>query len=105
MDAAPPRCATPRLRVRGRQARWSLRRPVHRTNTQRRRRPTGLAKRARGRLILPGMTTSSPAVSGESNVLVSCLNEQREQVPGIVDGLPAEALRRPVLPSAWACLG
>jgi hypothetical protein len=41
----------------------------------------------------------------ESQTLVSWLNGQRAHVLGILDGLPDEALRRPVLPSAWTCLG
>jgi uncharacterized protein DUF664 len=44
-------------------------------------------------------------VSGESGALLSSLNSQREHVIGILDGLPGEALRRPVLPSGWTCLG
>jgi hypothetical protein len=44
-------------------------------------------------------------VSSEREVLLSSLNGQREHVLGILDGLPAEALRRPVLPSGWTCLG
>lgn len=51
------------------------------------------------------MAMSSPAVSGESKALLSSLNGQREHVLGILDGLPGEALRRPVLPSGWTCLG
>ncbi|HTZ45692.1 MAG TPA: DinB family protein [Jatrophihabitans sp.] len=30
---------------------------------------------------------------------------QRRHVLGILDGLPDDALRRPVLPSGWSCLG
>ncbi len=48
---------------------------------------------------------SSPVVSGESGLLLSSLNSQREHVLGILDGLPAEALHRQVLPSGWTCLG
>jgi uncharacterized damage-inducible protein DinB len=48
---------------------------------------------------------SSSAVSGESGPLLSSLNAQREHVLGILDGLPAEALHRRVLPSGWTCLG
>jgi len=48
---------------------------------------------------------ASAAVSGESAVLMSSLNSQRDHVLGILDGLPEEALRRPVLPSGWTCLG
>jgi uncharacterized damage-inducible protein DinB len=33
------------------------------------------------------------------------LQSQREHVLGILDGLSDEALRRPVLPSGWTCLG
>ncbi len=48
---------------------------------------------------------ASAAVSRESAVLVSSLNSQREHVLGILDGLPDDALRRPVLPSGWTPLG
>jgi uncharacterized damage-inducible protein DinB len=44
-------------------------------------------------------------VSGESDAFLSSLNDQRRHVLGILDGLPDEALRRPVLPSGWTCLG
>jgi len=37
--------------------------------------------------------------------LVSTLNAQRQHVTGILDGLDPDALRRPVLPSRWTCLG
>jgi uncharacterized damage-inducible protein DinB len=33
------------------------------------------------------------------------LANQREHVLGILEGLPDEALRQPVLPSGWSCLG
>jgi Protein of unknown function (DUF664) len=46
-----------------------------------------------------------PAMSKESGALLSSLNNQREHVLGILEGLPGEALRRPVLPSGWTCLG
>ena len=52
-----------------------------------------------------GWAMSSPAVIGESKVLLSSLNAQRDHVIEILDGLPEEALRRRVLPSggrAWA---
>jgi Protein of unknown function (DUF664) len=48
---------------------------------------------------------ASAAVSRESAVLVSSLNSQRDHVLGILDGLPGDALRRPVLPSGWTPLG
>ena len=41
----------------------------------------------------------------ETSLLLSSLNNQREHVLGILDGLPDDALRRPVLPSGWTCLG
>jgi uncharacterized damage-inducible protein DinB len=37
--------------------------------------------------------------------LLSQLNKQRKHVLGILEGLPDDALRRPVLPSGWTCLG
>lgn len=41
----------------------------------------------------------------ESRALLRYLNNQREHVLGIVEGLDEAALRRPVLPSGWSCLG
>jgi hypothetical protein len=41
----------------------------------------------------------------ETSLLLSSLNNQRKHVLGILDGLPGDALRRPVLPSGWTCLG
>ena len=46
-----------------------------------------------------------PAMTREHKVLLASLTAQREHVLGILEGLPDEALRRPVLPSGWACLG
>jgi uncharacterized damage-inducible protein DinB len=46
------------------------------------------------------------ATSGvETAALLSSLEGQRRHVLGILDGLDAGALRRPVLPSGWTCLG
>ncbi|WNI34090.1 DinB family protein [Streptomyces sp. ITFR-6] len=36
--------------------------------------------------------------------LKDALDRQREHVLGFLEGLPEEALRRPVLPSGWSCL-
>jgi hypothetical protein len=44
-------------------------------------------------------------MSAESTALLSYLTGQREHVLGILDGLSADALRQPVLPSGWTCLG
>jgi len=41
----------------------------------------------------------------EREALLVALREQREHVVRAVSGLPDEALRRPVLPSGWTCLG
>ena len=41
----------------------------------------------------------------ERTTLVNYFDEQREHALGILDGLDDEALRRPVLPSGWSCLG
>ncbi|MFJ8933829.1 DinB family protein [Streptomyces sp. NPDC102364] len=49
--------------------------------------------------------TESPTASAEVQVLLSVLDAQRRHVLGGLDGLDAEALRRPVLPSGWSCLG
>jgi uncharacterized damage-inducible protein DinB len=41
----------------------------------------------------------------ERTALVETLDAQREHVLDALDGLSDEALRRPVLPSGWTCLG
>lgn len=41
----------------------------------------------------------------ERQALLAALSEQREHVLRAVSGLSDEALRRPVLPSGWTCLG
>ncbi|MEV0799247.1 DinB family protein [Kribbella sp. NPDC050281] len=45
------------------------------------------------------------AVDAEITALMQCLQRQRDHVLGAVEGLSDEALRRPVLPSGWSCLG
>ena len=46
-----------------------------------------------------------PSPGTENRTLLAYLNAQREHVLGILEGLDEEALRRPVLPSGWSCLG
>ena len=46
-----------------------------------------------------------PGPSTESTALLSTLTDQRDHVLGILEGLPTEALQRPVLPTGWTCLG
>jgi uncharacterized protein DUF664 len=41
----------------------------------------------------------------EAAALLATLRAQRAHVLGALDGLPDEALRRPVLASGWTCLG
>jgi len=41
----------------------------------------------------------------EKTMLLSSLDAQRNHVLGILEGLPEEDLRRPVLPSGWTCVG
>ena len=41
----------------------------------------------------------------ESKTLLAYLNAQRDHALGILEGLDEEALRRPLLPSGWSCLG
>ncbi|MFE4857923.1 DinB family protein [Streptomyces sp. NPDC056670] len=48
---------------------------------------------------------SDTAPDGEMKALLRALDAQRRHVLGIVDGLDEQALRRPVLPSGWHCLG
>ncbi|MEC3974017.1 DinB family protein [Amycolatopsis sp. H20-H5] len=46
-----------------------------------------------------------PALTEETETLLASLRNQRAHVLGILEGLSGEALRRPVLPSGWTCLG
>jgi len=48
---------------------------------------------------------SQPILGVESTTLLSYLSAQRAHVLGILEGLDEEALRRPVLPSGWTCVG
>ncbi len=41
----------------------------------------------------------------EKEALVRQQNAQREHILGAIEGLDEAALRRPVLPSGWSCLG
>lgn len=45
------------------------------------------------------------AMTSEIRALQSSLTNQRNHVLGILEGLSDEALRRPMLPSGWTCLG
>ncbi len=49
--------------------------------------------------------TTSKAMTAEAELLLAHLRSQRRHVLGILEGLDEEALRRPVLPSGWSCLG
>ncbi|WP_392671896.1 DUF664 domain-containing protein [Streptomyces sp. LN785] len=49
--------------------------------------------------------TGATSPDGETAALLSALNGQRRHILGILDGLDTDALRRPVLPSGWNCLG
>jgi uncharacterized damage-inducible protein DinB len=46
-----------------------------------------------------------PTPNTEREALLRYLDAQREHALGILEGLDEEALRRPVLPSGWSCLG
>ncbi len=46
-----------------------------------------------------------PQLSAETKSLLSSLSAQREHVLGILEGVDEGALRQPVLPSGWTCLG
>jgi uncharacterized damage-inducible protein DinB len=50
------------------------------------------------------MSTAS-TITHETGLLLRYLNQQREHVLGILEGLSEEDLRRPVLPTGWSCLG
>ncbi|MGC4105168.1 MAG: DinB family protein [Thermomicrobiales bacterium] len=49
--------------------------------------------------------SSTPVVRDERTLLHDYLNAQRAHILGALEGLDDEALRRPVLPSGWSCLG
>ncbi|MGW0857439.1 DinB family protein [Streptomyces sp. NPDC002690] len=53
----------------------------------------------------PHAPTPASEIAPEIATLLACLRDQRRHVLGILDGLGEEALRRPVLPSGWSCLG
>jgi uncharacterized damage-inducible protein DinB len=46
-----------------------------------------------------------PAASSQVTDLLGCLTAQRGHVLGILESLPEEAMRRPVLPTGWTCVG
>ncbi|MFI7394935.1 DinB family protein [Streptomyces tendae] len=48
---------------------------------------------------------SGTTSGSETKALLRVLDGQRRHVLGILDGLDAKDLRRPVLPSGWHCLG
>ncbi len=48
---------------------------------------------------------SQPTPGAEVTMLLRYLGDQREHILGILEGLDEAALRRPVLPSGWSCLG
>jgi len=51
------------------------------------------------------MSQPTPEMDRESATLLLYLSAQRAHVLGILEGLDEDALRRPVLPSGWTCLG
>ena len=63
--------------------------------------------------IISGFVTEPPEATGvaerernaEKAALLAWLTEQRGHALGILEGLDEAALRRPVLPSGWSCLG
>ncbi|MFF1353121.1 DinB family protein [Streptomyces sp. NPDC058297] len=52
-----------------------------------------------------GTSPETSPETGEIKALLDALRGQRRHILGIIDGLGPEALRRPVLPSGWTCLG
>jgi Protein of unknown function (DUF664) len=48
---------------------------------------------------------SQEATDPQTRLLLATLDNQRDHVLGILDGLDEQALRRPVLPSGWDCAG
>jgi uncharacterized damage-inducible protein DinB len=49
--------------------------------------------------------TQADVTGPETTALLASLASQRRHVLGILDGLDDDALRTPVLPSGWSCLG
>ncbi len=52
-----------------------------------------------------GNARAGAPVDNEIATLLAYLRSQRRHVLGILEGLDEAALRRPVLPSGWSCLG
>jgi hypothetical protein len=48
---------------------------------------------------------SSAEMSGEISALLNALSDPRSHVLAAIDGLGDEALRSPMFPSGWSCLG
>lgn len=48
---------------------------------------------------------SRPISNPEIAMLLRYLKSQRQHILGILEGLDDAALRRPILPSGWSCLG
>ena len=51
------------------------------------------------------VSSNNETRSAAGRALLGALRQQRQHVLGILEGLPEQALRRPVLPSGWTCLG
>lgn len=51
------------------------------------------------------MMTTVAQSNAETAALLRYLDAQRRHILGILEGLDDEALRHPVLPSGWTCLG
>jgi hypothetical protein len=56
-------------------------------------------------LIFDHRVRHSEVMTDDKDALLASLNAQREHILGILDGLSAQELRRPVLPTGWTCLG
>ncbi|MFD9125960.1 DinB family protein [Kitasatospora sp. NPDC059571] len=54
---------------------------------------------------MDGTIGAGGGADAEIRALSASLHGQRRHVLGILGGLDADALRRPVLPSGWSCLG
>jgi|SRR4051794_7637736 uncharacterized damage-inducible protein DinB len=51
------------------------------------------------------MIMQTERTTQERTMLLSYLNQQRQHILGILDGLNEEQMRKPVLASGWNCLG
>ena len=59
----------------------------------------------RSRAGTRGSSVGADSTTAETELMLAHLRAQRRHVLGILEGLDEAAMRRPVLPSGWSCLG